>query len=152
MIKTKAAFRALRESCGMTQRDVADEAGVAVFSVKRWENEDDSSHQPPDDVWEWLVECHQGMVAEARESAAEVLALADEERNEGPIAIRYYRTQEALDEAQLPMGMDRPVGYVNAIAMRSAEIIEEAGRETVLAYDCSMAVEPVEGYAIQPFE
>lgn len=152
MIKTKAAFRALRESCGMTQRDVADEAGVAVFSVKRWENEDESSHQPPDDVWEWLVECHQNMIAEARGSAAKALDLADEERNGGPIAIRYYRTQEALDEAQLPLGMDRPVGYVNAIAMRAAEIIEEAGRETVLAYDCSMAVEPVEGYAIQPFE
>lgn len=152
MIKTKAAFRALRESCGMTQRDVADEAGVAVFSVKRWENEDESSHQPPDDVWEWLVECHQNMIAEARGSAAKALDLADEERNGAPIAIRYYRTQEALDEAQLPLGTDRPVGYVNAIAMRAAEIIEEAGRETVLAYDCSMAVEPVEGYAIKPFE
>lgn len=151
MIKTKAAFRALRESCGMTQKNVADEAGVAMFSVKRWENEDESSHQPPDDVWEWLVECHQGMIAEARESAAKALALAEEERNDGLIAIRYYRTQEALDEAQLPLGMDRPVGYVNAVSMRAAEIIDEAGRETLLRYDDSMVVEPVEGYAIQPF-
>lgn len=151
MIKTKAAFRALRESCGMTQRDVADEAGVAVFSVKRWENEDESSHQPPDDVWEWLVECHQSMIAEARESAAKALALAREERNDGPIAIRYYRTQEALDEAQLPLGTDRPVGYVNAVSMRAAEIIEDAGMDTLLMYDDAMAVESVEGYAIQPF-
>lgn len=150
MIKTKAAFRALRESCGMTQRDVADEAGVAVFSVKRWENEDESSHQPPDDVWEWLVECHQNMIAEARESAAKALALAREERSDGPIAIRYYRTQEALDEAQLPLGIDRPVGYVNAVSMRAAEIIEDAGMDTLLIYDGSMAVEQVKGYAIQP--
>lgn len=150
MIKTKAAFRALRESCGMTQRDVADEAGVAVFSVKRWENEDSSSHMPPDDVWEWLVECHMSMVAEAREAAGKVLALREEERNSCPVAIRYYRTQEALDEAQLPQGLDRPVGYVNAIAMRAAELVEEAGIDTFLVYDDSMAVEPVEGYAIQP--
>lgn len=151
MIKTKAAFRALRESCGMTQKNVADEADVAMFSVKRWENEDESSHQPPDDVWEWLVECHQSMIAEARESAEKVLALAEEERNDGPIVIRYYRTQDALDAAQLPIGMDRPVGYVNAIAMRAAEIIEDSGRETLLRYDDAMAVESVEGYAIQPF-
>lgn len=114
-------------------------------------NEDDSSHVPPDDVWEWLAECHQGMVAEAREAAEKILALAKDERNDGPIAIRYYRTQDALDEAQLSLGMDRPVGYVNAIAMRAAEIIEDAGRETLLRYDDSMAVEPVEGYVIQPF-
>lgn len=151
MIKTKAAFRALRESCGMTQKNVADEADVAMFSVKRWENEDESSHQPPDDVWEWLVECHQSMIAEARESAAKLLALAREERNDGPIAIRYYRTQEALDEAQLPLSIDRPVGYVNAVSMRAAEIIEDAGMDTLLMYDDAMVVEPVEGYAIQPF-
>lgn len=151
MIKTKAAFRALRESCGMTQKNVANEADVAMFSVKRWENEDESSHQPPDDVWEWLVECHQSMIAEARESAAKALALAREERNDGPIAIRYYRTQEALDEAQLPLGTDRPVGYVNAVSMRAAEIIEDAGMDTLLMYDDAMAVESVEGYAIQPF-
>lgn len=151
MIKTKAAFRALRESCGMTQKNVADEADVAMFSVKRWENEDESSHQPPDDVWEWLVECHQRMIAEARESAAKAIALAREERNDGPVAIRYYRTQEALDEEQLPLGIDRPVGYVNAVSMRAAEIIEDAGMDTLLMYDDSMAVESVEGYAIQPF-
>ena len=151
MIKTKAAFRALRESCGMTQRDVADEAGVAVFSVKRWENEDESSHQPPDDVWEWLVECHQNMIAEARESAAKALALAREERSDGPIAIRYYRTQEALDEAQLPLGIDMPVGYVNAVSMRAAEIIEDVWIDTLLMYDDAMAAESAEGYAIQPF-
>lgn len=150
MIKTKAAFRALRESCGMTQKNVADEASVAMFSVKRWENEDESSHQPPDDVWEWLVECHQSMIAEARESAAKAIALAREERNDGPIAIRYYRAQEALDEAQLPLGIDRPVGYVNAVSMRAAEIIEDAGMDTLLMYDDSMAVEQVDGYAIQP--
>lgn len=151
MIKTKAAFRALRESCGMTQKNVADEADVAMFSVKRWENEDESSHQPPDDVWEWLVECHQSMIAEARESAAKAIALARDERNDGPIAIRYYRTQEALDEAQLPLSTDRPVGYVNAVSMRAAEIIEDAGMDTLLMYDDAMAVESVEGYAIQPF-
>lgn len=150
MIKTKAAFRALRESCGMTQKDVADAVGVAVFSVKRWENEDSSSHLPPDDVWEWLVNRHRAMVSEAMDAAAKTLALREEERDSGPVAIRYYRTQEALDEAQLPQGLDRPVGYVNAVSMRAAEIIEDAGMDTLLMYDDSMAVEQVKGYAIHP--
>lgn len=149
MIKTKAAFRALRESCGMTQKDVADEFGVRLISVKKWENRE-PERQPPDDVWEWLVECHMSMIAEARESAAKALALAREEHNDGPIAIRYYRSQEALDEAQLPLGIDRPVGYVNAVSMRAAEIIEDSGRETLLAYDGAISVEPVDGYAIHP--
>lgn len=144
MIKTKAAFRALREACGMTQKDVADEAGVAVFSAKRWENNDNGGHMPPDDVWEWLVECHAAMEAEAHEAAAKALALRDEEHSGAPVAIRYYRSQEALDEAQLPRGLDRPAGYVNAIARRAAALIEEAGVNTLFVYDDSMSVYPVE--------
>lgn len=149
MIKTKASFRALRESCGLTQKNVADEFGVRTLAVKRWESETDHRN-PPDDVWEWLVELHQNMIAEARKAASNALALAEEERNGGPVRIRYYRTQEALDEWQLPAGLDRPVGYVNAMSMRAAELIEDAGRETVMVYDDSMAVEPVEGYAVHP--
>lgn len=38
MIRTKAAFRALREECGLTQADIAAEAGVRLLTVKKWEN------------------------------------------------------------------------------------------------------------------
>ena len=51
----KAAFRAIRESVGMTQQTLADELGVEVRSVKRWEREYDNGwYQPPQDAWDVL--------------------------------------------------------------------------------------------------
>ena len=110
MKKTNAAFRALREECGLTQQDIADEAGVQILSVKRWENTKED-HQPPDDVWQWLLTLRGAMHEDARQIAIQIIDSLPEGAKD--LVLDYYRTQEDLDSVQLPEA-DEPVGYVNA--------------------------------------
>lgn len=110
MKKTKAAFRAFREECGLTQQDIADEADVKILSVKRWENTKED-HQPPDDVWQWLLALRGAMYEDARHITTQIIESLTEDAKD--LVLDYYRTQEDLDSVQLPEA-DEPVGYVNA--------------------------------------
>lgn len=110
MKKTKAAFRAIREECGLTQQDIADEADVKILSVKRWENTKED-HQPPDDVWQWLLALRGAMYEDARHITTQIIESLTEDAKD--LVLDYYRTQEDLDSVQLPEA-DEPVGYVNA--------------------------------------
>lgn len=131
MIKTKASCRALREECGMTQQDMADEFGVRILAVKRWENPSVQGHEPPDDVWDWLVETRSSMVSESVERARHLIALAEGEGDEGPVRLPYYRVQEEMDATGQD---DRPMGVVNAITRMTARLIEDAGRDVAIEY------------------
>lgn len=111
MKKTKAAFRALREECGMTQREVADEFDVQILTVKKWENPNSNIKEPPDDVWQWLLALRGAMHQDAREIADQIVASLPNGATD--LELNYFRTQEALDAVQLP-DADEPVGYVNA--------------------------------------
>lgn len=131
MKKSKAAFRAVREACGLSQQDVADEAGVQLRTVKKWESSGSDIKQPPDDVWEWLVAMRDAAYAEAARMAANAIELAVDESDSGPIYIAYYRMQADLER----FGQDdRPYGLVNTISRKAAEIIEDAGYEVEFAY------------------
>ena len=55
MNKSKAAFRAMRETIGITQQGLADLVGVKILSVKRWESPK-YPQQSPDAVWDLLHE------------------------------------------------------------------------------------------------
>ncbi len=131
MVKTKAAFKALREECGLSQQDVADEAEVTLSSVKKWENPRYDSNQPPGDVWLWLLEMRDELEEEARASCAKLLSM---HRGDGAPFVTYYRTQEQLDAAQLPCGLDRPVGYVNATTRRAVQLLREAHVDVDVLY------------------
>ena len=128
MEKTKASFRAVREECGLSQQDVADEAGVRVLSVKRWENPAEPN-VPPDDVWAFLLECRDELAATAREMADAARGLPP-----GAVVLTYYRDQAQLDAVQLEAGNDRPVGFANAITRRAAALLEASGRKVGYAY------------------
>lgn len=110
MKNTKATFRALREACGLSQFDIADEFDVDVRSVKRWERQGDEN-PVPDDVWQWMAVCYNDMMARS-------LALADTiaagHKDGTPAVLPYFRTQDDLDAVQLPLGQDQPVGHLNA--------------------------------------
>ena len=108
MHKTKATARALREWCGMTQLDLADEFGVDVKTVKRWENPAHASKYP-DEVFAWLHAARADMCDRAMGLAKSIAA----DRPERAV-LPYYRTQDDLDAVQLPLGQDQPVGYFNA--------------------------------------
>lgn len=134
MLKTKAAFKAVRESCGLSQQDVADEAGVDVRSVKRWEKPDHPS-QPPDDVWEFLQSAYKALQLDAR-CAADEIAMTYNEHEGGEVRIDYYRMQEDLDAVQLP-DADEPVGYANARARLIGEYLEPHGIPYTFVYRTS---------------
>lgn len=113
MRKTKAAFKALREECGMSQTDIAAEADVTVQSVKKWENHS-YEQLPPDDVWQFLLICRNAMHQDAQEIAEQIIKSYEDTEGARGLTLDYYRTQEALDAVQLEGGVDEPVGYVNA--------------------------------------
>lgn len=130
MIRTKADFRALRESLGMTQQDVADEAGVAVRTVKRWESPD--GQDAPEDVVAFLVACKTAMDADV---ALYLDVVRKETDKEATVMVPYYRTQEDLDAVQINQGADLPVGYVNALSRRIAERLSDEGYDVSFEYN-----------------
>lgn len=55
MKRSRAAFKAMREMVGMTQRDLADALGVQERSVRRWEaSAPDTYNFPPGPAWALL--------------------------------------------------------------------------------------------------
>ena len=74
MTRTKANFRAIRETVGITQAALAAELGVQVRSVKRWESPS-APQQPPADAWELLeaaLDAHEDVVDYGYEKAVEL--------------------------------------------------------------------------------
>ena len=97
MHRTKAAFRAIREMVGMTQHALAQELGVEVRSVKRWESPD-APQMPPQDAWDVL----DAALADQRQVVAYALGKVDEvaqQRGNYPHAVTlpYWTSQAAYD-------------------------------------------------------
>lgn len=124
MSRSKADFKARRETLGLTQQDVADAADVNISTVKRWEKP--GYFDPPDDVWEWLDDCDalQREVVDAAVSAAVA-------RGRGPVQITYYRSQEQYDATGSD---DGPYGVANANARMVASRLRALGYEVDFAY------------------
>lgn len=122
MKKTKAAFRALREECGLTQQDIADEADVRVMTVKNWENPNKPNSVVPDDVWQFVLGLRGAMYQDAREIVEQIISSLPDGAKD--LYLDYYRTQEELDAVQLP-NADEPVGYVNARMRLVGQMLDE---------------------------
>lgn len=136
MEKTKAGLRALREGCGMTQADLAAEFDVEILSVKRWENPD-KPHEVPDPIFSWLselyTELNENAMGIARSIAADGIKSA---------VLPYFRTQEDLDEIQLPLGQDQPIGFFNAMMRRCADFLSTMGVDVSFGYGAEATVIP----------
>lgn len=124
MGKSKADFKARREALGLTQQNFADEVGVRVLAVKRWEHPD--WMEPPADAWELIEACEaaQRDVVDAAVSAAVASGM-------GPVQVTYYRTQEQYDEFGRDPG---PFGMANANARLVAHRLRSLGCEVDFAY------------------
>ena len=125
---SKAAFRALRETVGLSQQDVADALDVRVLAVKRWEKV--GYGEPPAAAQEWLmrmVEAHDGAVAN-------MVALAEVRRDTDgvdEVEMTYYRDQAQYDS----MGRaDGPYGVANARARAVAETLWRDGFDVRYVY------------------
>lgn len=139
---TKADFRAIRETIGLTQGDVAKALGVSLRTVKRWEHPD--WQEPPEDAWAWLLDMldrHDAMVDEA---VGRALAIAAERGEPETVVITYYRDQAQHDAHGREPG---PYGFVNAVSREVALELNGEGIETEFRYPDEGAIStPGSGY------
>lgn len=124
MIKTKATFRALREECGLSQQDIADEFDVNRMTVKRWENPSLTGSKLPDDVWAFVLAARGALHEDARSIADQIIGSMAGVKGPHGLTLDYYRTQDDLDAAQ--DGADEPVGYVNARMRLVGQLLDRA--------------------------
>lgn len=125
MIRSKAAFRAIRETVGYTQAALADELGVQVRSIKRWESRE-TPQQPPEDAWRILtaaLEAQDDVVDYAYEKANEIIGKLCTDEYVAPPAIhlRYWTSGEDYaarsTDARLGVAGDWRMANANARAV-----------------------------------
>ena len=126
---TKADFRAIRETIGLTQGDVAKACGVSLRTVKRWEHPD--WQEPPDDAWEWLLDMHDRHDALVDEAVNRALAIVGERGEPAAVVITYYRDQPQYDAHGRDPG---PYGFANSVAREVALDLNGEGIETEFRY------------------
>lgn len=120
--RSVAEFRAKREMCGLSLYDVAHELGVAVNTVKRWEN---PNYFPPSpEAWR-LIDREYDKHCDRVEKA---LQDAIDNRVDGePVVIPWYRN-----------GMsgvsDKQVGMSNSVSRAVAESIMTLGYEVTFRW------------------
>ena len=127
--KTKADFRARRMMLGLTQADVAEDLGVTVLSVKRWERE--GFNDPPDEAWN-LIAYHEEMQAR---TVAEIVECFPDGAD---ATITIYRSQEEYEAVKALHGGEgvETFGVANATAMEAARTLDALGVEVVFRYPC----------------
>lgn len=96
--RTKAEFRAIRETVGMTQGMLADALGVEQRSVRRWESPT-NDYYPPQDAWDAL----DAALSAQRRGIAAALGKVDElaeEHGSYPksVMLPYWSSQDAYDD------------------------------------------------------
>lgn len=141
MQTTCAEVKALRESVGLSQADLADLADVTVRSVRRWERD----ITPPEDVL-GLLERYVIRKAKAVEAALETVDRVTEQMGRAPdlVPMTYYRSQAEYDELGRDPG---PVGVANANARAVADALMARGVAVEFRYPDEGAVRtPGSGY------
>lgn len=126
----KAWMRAVRETCGISQHDLAKVAGVEPLTVKRWERQGET--EPPEHVLAYLareLEAHDAYVTEMVESLAGSL------RGGGRALVDIYRTQADSDREYERTG-EEPIPYRrwNACNIDAANRLRQLGIEVVWRY------------------
>ena len=127
--RSVAEFRAMREMCGLSLYDVADELGVALNTVKRWEN---PNYFPPSpEAWRLIDREYDKHCDRVEVALQEALA----SRVEGePIVVPWWRN-----------GMsgvnDREVGMHNAVSRAVAESLMTLGSEVTFRWSDPAAEE-----------
>jgi hypothetical protein len=89
--RTKADFRALRDTVGVNQKTLGLILGNTTDMVKKWESEK-FTYRPPADAWALLDRLAQQQ-KEAVDAAVEAHSKA------GMVTLRYYRSQPQHDQA-----------------------------------------------------
>lgn len=127
--RSVAEFRAKREMCGLSLYDVADELGVAVNTVKRWEN---PNYFPPSPAaWRFIDRQYDKHCDAVEDMLQESLAGAD---GDEPVVVLWHRNgMRGVSDAQ--------VGMHNAVARAVAESLMTLGREVTFRWSDPAAEE-----------
>lgn len=120
--RSVAEFRAKRELCGLSLYDVAQELGVAMNTVKRWEN---PNYFPPSPAAWRFIDREYGKHCDQVEDAL-TKALASAKDGE-PVVVLWHRN-----------GMrgvsDMEVGVNNAVSKAVAESLMTLGRDVTFMW------------------
>lgn len=136
--RTKAGFAALRETVGLTQANLADDLGVTIRSVRRWEQPSMSDYEPPADAWAVLdgyAETQRQMVAHILDMVSSAAAEAD--RGPDAVILTYYRSQKQYDEFGRDQGW---YGVANANARAVAFELAREGIRAVFRFPSERAM------------
>ena len=120
--RSVAEFRAKRELCGLSLYDVAQELGVAVNTVKRWEN---PNYFPPSPAaWRYIDREYDKHCEQVDEALSEAIANA---RDGEPVTVLWHRNN-------MSGVSDIQVGVNNAISKAVAESLMTLGREVTFMW------------------
>lgn len=109
---------------GLTQGDIAEQFGVAPYTVKRWERDDCENYEAPDKVWEFYQEALVNMYNDATYMADCMANAAEIYPDQLPVTIAYYRTQEDYERfANVPGFQGKTYTYINAISRIAAFLL-----------------------------
>jgi len=119
--RSVAEFRAEREMCGLSLYDVAEELGVAVNTVKRWEN---PNYFPPSPAaWRFIDREFDKHCDRVEEALRQALA----QSGDGPVTVPWHRNN-------MHGVSDREVGMHNAVSRAVAESLMTLGREVTFRW------------------
>ena len=128
--RTKAEFRAMRETLGITQQRLADDLGVKVLSVKRWESPR-YPQQAPSDAWS-LLDDLMAVQDSAVEAAVAQVRSVELERDGHPreVLIPYWSSQDDYMEHHYSAAeSDGSWTEINATSRRVASVLKVLGFE-----------------------
>lgn len=128
--RTKAEFRAMRETLGITQQRLADDLGVKVLSVKRWESPR-YPQQAPADAWS-LLDDLMAVQDSAVEAAVAQVRSVELEREGHPreVLMPYWSSQDDYMEHHYSAAeSDGSWTEINATSRRVASVLKVLGFE-----------------------
>lgn len=128
MARSKAEFRAMREALGVTQQRLADDLGVKVLSVKRWESPK-YPQQAPGEAWE-LLDMLMAVQDSAVQAALDQVSTITDEHDAEPreIVMPYWSSQtDYMEHHYMAAESDASWTEVNATSRRTAIMLTWLG-------------------------
>lgn len=143
MKHTKANFKALRESLGMSQHLLAYLMGVDKRSVQRWESPSATAYRAaPEEAWELLegfLKRQEWVVETSLEKADEVEEELGEARS---FQITYWLSEDEYEQAHPGEGTFWQMANANSRLV--AATLRAEGREVEFGFPGLMAINPSE--------
>lgn len=130
IVHNKAGFRALRELCGMSQKDVANRLDKTVDTIKKWESEK-YTQEIPKEAWQFLEDAWTTIQRLARQAVSETLLQIRNGNVSSPVPVTYYRSQIQYNLVGRDEG---EYGRVDALARLVAIRLEQEGVEVEMFY------------------